>query len=673
VRAAFGKGCLALAALALCLVAAAGQAADRDPVRRGPVLHRTIPDTVRFDQEIADGNLMQMTVTNYGFYGNNFFNRTPSLEYPAGQGYEHMVRGGLWVGGRARDENGEFTGVVSGTVDAAQGPTSPESAEWTPGGRAIIRRSTQPTSPYFDRDNAVSEMDMLLDFNDYTPTQAASNAEPHRPMRLEVHQEVYQWNFAEFANTLFIRTRITNRGPLLTDLWVGTYTELASGNKGAYVNWPPSSGDPSGQGSWFNNKWIVYDEPYRMIREHFCDVLPEASCQLERTPYWVGVRYLGAQGLAGDTTTRRISVSAWSWSPGSLFRDQDLERIQLMNSGLIQPLDGDSLQPRTGDPVELISVGPFPVLFRDSSITVDFAFVGGAEVADLQANSEFAQFAYDNGYELPVPPDKPRVRVIPRQNALDVYWTNVSEFSEDPTSPDPNDFEGYRVYIGENPLLLTRVAQFDKDTAPGDTTGFNTGFSAARFDTTIDDTAYTYRYRIQNLRDGFKYYAAVTAYDLGNSQIRSLESGFTDSLNRVPAVSGPAPGERPDLAPVVFPNPYRVEARWDQGQLVRDHYLWFTNLPQRCRISIFTIAGDLVFERDFDGSTYHGEGTRGVFNPSQPRRVPTLSGTTMSWDMITREGQAAATGLYMFAVEDRDSGKRHVGKFLIVKSDREGQ
>ncbi len=52
--------------------------------------------------------------------------------------------------------------------------------------------------------------------------------------------------------------------------------------------------------------------------------------------------------------------------------------------------------------------------------------------------------------------------------------------------------------------------------------------------------------------------------------------------------------------------------------------------------------------------------------------APTLSGATYAWNLITREGQAAATGLYLYSVEDK-SGKRAraVGKFLIVKSDRE--
>ena len=124
----------------------------------------------------------------------------------------------------------------------------------------------------------------------------------------------------------------------------------------------------------------------------------------------------------------------------------------------------------------------------------------------------------------------------------------------------------------------------------------------------------------------------------------------------------------------VYPNPYRVEARWDQGTQVRDHYLWFANLPERCALRIYTLAGDLVFDTEFDGRTYRGEGTRGLYDPTRELDVsaPTLSGGSFAWNLITREGQAAATGLYLFSVENRASGERTVGKFLIVKSDREG-
>lgn len=660
---------IAIVSLLLALAAAAASAAEHEapPRSAGPL--RSIPDTVAFDQDIATGSQVYMTVTNYGFYGNNFFNRKASLEYPANRGYEHMVRGGLWVGAQAKDST-NFIGVVSGTVDAAQGPTSPESSEWTPGSLRLVKRSTLPTSEFFDR-NAVSELDVLSDFNDYTPTRAASNPENHRPMRFEVHQESYQWNFAEFKNILFLHLTITNRGTLKDSVWVGIYTEFASGYKSGYVNWPPTNTDPGGLGSWFNNKWIQYDDAFHLFREHYCDAMPTpgdpSSCILNRCPYWIGLRYLGARGLAGDTTTRRLSLSAWSWSPGKVFRDEDRERYQLMNSGVIQPLTGDSLLPSTGDPVSINSVGPFPLVYRDSSITVDFAFVGGTDVEDVRKNSNFAQFAYDHDYVLPVPPPPPHFTVVARDTAVDFYWDHLSETAYDVTSPDPHDFEGYRLYIGEDPDTLARVAQFDLP----DTAGFNIGLDSLATPVTIGGRAYGYKHTVGGLRNGFKYYCAVTAFDLGNSQIGSLESGISAS-NRIVAVPGPQPGERPDRGPTVFPNPYRVEARWDQGQQVRDHYLWFTNLPRRCTLRIYTLSGDLVLEKDFDGDSYHGEGARGIYDPNKNLGQPTFSGTTFGWNLITQQGQAIATGLYLYSVEDKDGGKRHVGKFLVVKSDREG-
>jgi hypothetical protein len=219
---------------------------------------------------------------------------------------------------------------------------------------------------------------------------------------------------------------------------------------------------------------------------------------------------------------------------------------------------------------------------------------------------------------------------------------------------------------------LERIAQFDLATPPNDTTGFNTGLAAVAKDTLMEGVHYRYRYTVPALRNGFKYFAAVTAYDLGNSEIESLESGTAQ--NKTLAIPSPAPGERAAGKVYVYPNPYRVEARWDRGRQVRDHYLWFTNLPERCTLRIYTLSGDLVFESPFVGSQYHGDGARGVFDPRSEVDVdpPTLSGTTFAWNMITGQGQAAATGLYLYSVEDALTHDKTVGKFLIVKSDREG-
>jgi len=226
--------------------------------------------------------------------------------------------------------------------------------------------------------------------------------------------------------------------------------------------------------------------------------------------------------------------------------------------------------------------------------------------------------------------------------------------------------------VGENQLAPTLIAQYD---VPGDTASFNTGFDLVRQTPpdTIDNVAYQYKYTVSGLKDGFKYYVAVTSFDTGTPDFESLESGLNQNL----ALAFPGPTVEEKKASgrgvTVFPNPYRVEARWDQGQKVRDHYLWFANLPPRATIKIFTLSGDVVFETDFDGATYHGTSARGLYNPRTDLDVdpPSLSGRTFGWNMITRGGQAVATGLYVYSVEDKATGDKQRGKFLIVKSDRE--
>ena len=647
-----------------------------DPLA-SPLWTLSTTDSIAFASKVATGNLVGITITNYGFIGNNFISRDPSFEFPLGAGYEHMVRGGLWVGAQAIDDNGAFTGVVTGALDGSQGQATQGATEFTPAGRVINNRSSLENSEFFNR-KAVSELDFLSDYSDRPAKRSDNNGESHRPMGILVHQENYAWSFSEFANSNFFHFQIINNGPPMQNVWVGIYAELASGCKKCQSQWPSSG--------WFNKKWIAVDDTLTMksadsvrvipalFREHYCAASPTpAGCQLEVAPYWAGIKALGWKKSRADTVDRKkVSFSAWRYAPGSSLRNEDVERYGLMSTGVIQATTGDSLQPSSGDPVELIAMGPFSEIDPGDTLSADFAFVGGAQISDIQEHSRFAQRAFDRNYIVPIPPPSPRLKAIARHNAVDLWWDNSPESAIDVTSPLPQDFEGYRVYIGEDRLDLHRTAQFDLKTSPHDTTGFNTGFTAIARDTVIDGQPYHYHYTIDHLRDGFKYFVGVTSYDLGNVEIESLESGITQ--NKTEVVAAPAPGEKVGGDKViVFPNPYRVEARWDQGLKVRDHYLWFTNLPPRAKIKIFTLSGDLVFETDFDGATYHGASARGVYNPSTDLDVdpPTLSRRTFAWDMITNGGQAAATGLYMFAVEDKASGEKQRGKFLIVKSDRE--
>ncbi len=660
--------------LALLALPVAAVAQDHAPTASPFALERTELDSIRYAVRTSDNNHMGISITNYGFVGNNFVSRSPSLEYPLGTGYEHMVRGGPWIGARAIDAAGGFTGVTTAAIDGAQGNASQNATEFTPAGLEIKVRSTLSNSRYFNPE-AVSEQDLIGTFSDRPARRTDNNNESHRPLGILVRQENYAWSFADYQHFEIIHYGIKNLGPPLADVWVGFYSELASGPKNAYSVWPPSS-TGSSIGGWYLKKLIAYDDSLRLFREHYCAALPvPGGCNFPLVPYWIGVKLLGVRpGNVADTSDKKVTLAAWGYAPGSTLRDEDVERYALLSAGTLQPIVGDSLMPQTGDPAELLGVGPFHQVDPGDSIAVDFAIVGGQEIEDIQRHARFAQRAFDRNYIVPVPPPSPRFHIVARERALDFYWDDSPESATDPTSPNPRDFEGYRLYIGEDRLDLRRIGQFDLATAPNDTTGFNTGLDGVRLPApvTFDGVPYHYKLTVPALRNGFKYYCAITAYDLGNTEIESLESGF--SQNKTLAIPGPAPGERVAGGKVVvFPNPYRVEARWDQGQKVRDHYLWFTNLPERCTLRIFTLSGDLVFETDFDGRSYHGEGARGIYDPRRELdvRAPTLSGTTFGWNMITRQGQAAATGIYLYAVEDKGGGKRGVGKFLIVKSDRE--
>jgi len=671
---------IVVGALALVATGAGAGEGDRRAVAPPFDAQSVQADSTRFTVRVTDNNLMSVTVTNYGFVGNNFVSRTPSMEYPAGTGYEHMVRGGLWFGAHAVDDSGAFVGVVTGSVDGAQGSSAQQATEFTPAGIEIKVRSTLPNNRYFNR-AAVSEQDYISEFSDRPAKRAANNSQDHRPMGILVRQENYAWSFSDYQHLIIYHFTIKNLGPPIANAWVGYYAELASGPKNAYGQWPPSS-TSSTIGGWFQKKWIQYDDSLRFIREHYCAALPvPQGCVLERVPEWVGIKLLGTGPV--PLSQLQTSLAAWNWAPGDTLRDEDAERYALMSSGTIQDLSASDLQPQSGDPIVLLSAGPFAQINPGDSIVVDFALVGGegtTEASEAQEHSRFAQRAFDRNYVIPVPPPSPQLKVVARDQALDLYWDNFPESVADSTGPLPLDFEGYRIYVSDErsdlqakpPRKLT--GQFDLTAAPHDTAGFNTGLAALHADTTIDGQHYDYHYRIPALKNGFKYYVAVTSYDLGNVEIESLESGTAQ--NETLAIPGPAPGERPDRKVYVYPNPYRVEAQWDRGRQVRDHYLWFTNLPERCTLRIYTLSGDLVFETDppFSGASYHGEGARGVYDPANPGGLepPTLSGTTFAWNLITREGQAAATGLYMFSVEDRVTHKKTVGKFLIVKSDREG-
>ncbi len=378
--------------------------------------------TLAYSTRIHSGTLLGVTITNYGFLGNNHVSRSASLEYPLGSGYEHLTRGGLWVGAQSVDGYGAFSGVTTACIDGPPGVNPQSGSEFTPGDQPILVRSSRPTSPYYDP-QARSELDYVGSFTDL-PARNISNSDASHPLNLLVRQEVYGWSFGDLQHALFLRYVIRNQGSAaLTNLWAGLYTEFASGCRKCYVNWPPSASDPSGEGGWYSKKWIQYDAPLRLLREHYCRNQPvPGGCNLAHVPAWMGVKLLGVSPGSLAEADKRVTLAAWSWSPGSPFRDEDSERYAIMSTGLIQSLAGDSLQPVTGDPVELLAAGPFATVAPGDSVIVDFALVGGAEIADLQGHASLAQQFYDSGFDIAVPVEASLVSAEAEPGLVRLRW-----------------------------------------------------------------------------------------------------------------------------------------------------------------------------------------------------------------------------------------------------------
>lgn len=625
-------------------------------------------DGVLVTYRITAGNAVGLTLYNNGLVGNNFNSRRPSFEYPLGSNIDHMPRGGIWIGGISVEGD---TLVSTATIDGYIGDVDITSELLPLPQTGIEERSILPNSRAY-HPLARSEEDFLFSCADTAATLITSGQDPHRPLNIQVDGTSYLFGFEPFEATVITIYRIINlsRTDPIYNLRIGMYAELATGYKDpAVVNW--TSG-------WFRRKTLGYVDSLRLCTEHH-HALGDG-----RAPSWAGLMLLGTKPDPIDSLT--VSFNWWNWDPSAEVDDR--WRYRQLGNGEIDPVDG--IVPGTDDPVEVLSVGDFALLEAGDTLTVGFAWVGGQDdreisgrdqLADIIYNARWAQIAYDLEFRIPMPPPSPDVTLEPGRGSLTLVWSGEApERFKDPKTQE-RDFEGYRIYISEERSESGFRRILERDRVDG--VAFDTGLDDIRHRLLSPaETLYTgegaiqdilpevweYRYTVQGLRDGFKYWVAVTSFDTGTIDIQPLESGLAQNLAFTipgsPAVTGGAPAVQ------VFPNPYRGDAAWD-GSLRRDRYLWFTNLPPRCTIRIYTLAGDLVDTIRFDQATYAPTDVRGIYDPTDPRNperdLPVLSGGMAAWDLVSREDQGVASGLYLFSVEDHDSGDRQTGKFLVIK------
>lgn len=638
-------------------------------------------DDVTITGRVTSANAVGLTFYNNGFLGTNLASRDPSLEYPLGSEEDHLIRGGLWVGGLfsdSADVASADTLCSTTTIDGYFGSSGTEAeSEFAPAYSTVRELSILPNSRFYDPLHAKSEQDLICEYYDtYTPAPLT-----HTPLHVRVEQEILQFSFEPFDAILLLNFAIVNDHPTLPifDLYTGLYAELASGWKDGHDEWPPSG--------WFSKKDIAYVDSLRLISEHHYR-LDNGSC-----PSWAGYLLLGTR--PEPIAEKRVSFNWWNWDPSGAQPDtpaDDAERYATLANGSIDASAG--VEAPNNDPVTLLSVGPLGtasfqtpdgathwILEPGDTVIVSFAIVGGipspdadpprSAAEDIAFNAEWAQTAFDLNFNIPVPPPSPQLHVESGHERLTLWWDDLPLGFIDPKSHTA-DFEGFRIYLSEAGKTegFHLVGEFDQR----DSLFFDTSLEAITAPEPLvrvegaDTLRYPYRYEITGLRDGFKYWTAVTSFDRGSPDIASLESGIPQ--NRAFTIPGAQRAEVPGQRVVVFPNPYHGDAAWDET-LLRDRYLWFAGLPRHCTIRIYNLAGDHIRSLEFDGDTYGATDVRGIYDPDDvwdpAGDVPVLSGHMAAWDLTTRQDQAVASGLYIYSVEDHDRGSVERGTFLILK------
>ncbi|KPL19202.1 MAG: hypothetical protein AMJ92_04095 [candidate division Zixibacteria bacterium SM23_81] len=617
----------------IVIVCLSGPAAAQDARDRGPRssgargLAKPLVDDFRHYTTI--GNI-GLTVTNFSNFGNGFSNpEQPSCEYPRGSGVEHLYRGGLWVGARTPDGT---IHVTTGALDAGSVDQGEEGFEFAAALRDSITEYSSITTSRYYVPSAISEQDFTCTYTDtHTVVPGTSIQIPnHTPLGIEVHQESYAWSFP-FADAFVILNftikNIRTDGLPLRDIYLGFWVDTTVGNTNLT---DPEEGD-----------WNYYDDS-----NGYVDSLRLAYEYDDDGDYGYSQSYAGVKLLG---TTPAIDLDSlthynhWLWRRSTsadptyqyllMPRDEQARYEKMTRSYMDLDPNLSPVTPEPRDWVMLLSCGPFEELEANSTINVVFAIVCGKwgpetdRLAFLRLNSSWAQIAYDNDYTLPTPPPSPDLSFDPRDGEVLLTWDDSPEDYVDPVSHQ-QDFEGYRVYRsisheGEVSSFIL-IAEFDKI----DDLGYNTGLQ--------------HEFLNKNLHNGWPYWYAVTSFDRGepDNNLPSLESSI--NLNKTLVYPGTKPQSTGKIG--VYPNPYRARALWD-GIGERERKLYFNNLPANAQIHVYTLAGDLV-----DSFEHH--------DPDYGEH---------SWDMITRKDQPVATGLYICAVKNLDTGQVRTTKFLVIK------
>jgi hypothetical protein len=514
--------------------------------------------------------------------------------------------------------------------------------------------------PHVDEDyGAISDQDIYTSATDTFTIPPVSSI---LPLNVKVIEKTYAFRAPDFDAILPVEFFFVNIGTVpIENVYLGWTGDLDVG--------PTSAGD------YATNNYSGY--------------LPDVHTAYVHDAVHRGATPLGVTVLGSSRRLDSVNFT-YRWWEGGQTVQLDSPMYSWMSCQAFAPVCIEPDQPPTSpaDMRMMIAFGPVGDLLPGDTVKMALALVSGTGIESgpsaMHENARTAIRYYANGFRQPVRPVSPCLEIIPGDKSVAIRWGRTVPCANGQPGVDPLSiwddsnhiaesyppdhwrrvnppaghvhggriFEGFRLYRSDDPdgalNTFTLLKQYDLD----DEFPYNTGFDSLFVDT--------------NLIRGHRYYYAVTSFGIPDRTISVRSEG---GVTRYDTLYSPEP-ESPistnstsvDLtfaasqqlgAVLAVPNPYRVDqdytfenggwegrgAKWTE----ENRQIKFIHLPPVCTIRVFTLAGDVVT------TIRHDDPVRGE----------------ESWDILSENYRALASGVYIFTVES-DFGTQ-IGKFVLIR------
>jgi hypothetical protein len=551
----------------------------------------------------------------------------PVCLYPFGAGLENMRAGYPFVEIAARVPPAMaaqplYTRWLSPS-------TEPRDTIW------VVRDFSRVDIPYWPGYMGVSDEDFVFRFanqettlvNNYCSVTENQAALSLPPLAIDVVVQSMAWELPPLDQVFVYCYRVIPRSFDLRQVFLSLYFQGGIGSTLDYPSWRP-----------YDDRSIFYEN------EHLGLIFDGDQ---------------GAEGLSANVVGYRV-FPPLSVSPSSLrwTTKDDFTRSQALNclsspqeygSAMYQLLSSGAVFTQGGYlGSNWIAVGPFDVSVGD---TLEFwtAEILGRGSGDVFAKNTLLNTLATRRFVTPQAPPPPPLRADRGDRSITLRWDARTGDNNPETYQDPGrwdsvavPFEGYRVYRSTHSIHgpWTLLAEYD---IAGDGVASEIGLRRDYIDS--------------GLLNNSEYFYAVTSFSKPDSVIGLPSKESKKERNAVKAIPGHAPKPRVGEVAAV-PNPYRgdiayylYDPPWEKPTgkwttwFENDRRIQFINLPVRCTIRIYTLAGDII------ETLHHDDGTVSYHD----------------WNLTSYVGQAVASGLYLFSVEDAGTGEVQVGKFVILR------